>query len=69
MEIKKKGEYKEDDLYMLYRLMEGVMDKYLIKIIEEDDRFDTYDLFEAMIENELIAILAERTHDKVVDEE
>jgi hypothetical protein len=68
MELKPKGEYKPDDLYVLYGMIEGKMNKYITKIIEEEERFDTYDLFEAMIENELIALLAERTHNKVVDE-
>tara|TARA_R100001594_G_scaffold150384_1_gene211347 strand:+ start:1534 stop:1827 length:294 start_codon:yes stop_codon:yes gene_type:complete len=67
MELKDEGEYKEFDLYEMYRRMEGEMDYYMSKLIQQDGKWDTYDLFEIMKNNIDIWKLAEATHNPVID--
>ena len=66
-EKKSPEDINDDDLKVMYEIIEIKLQKYLEKVIRIEDKFDTYDFFEEIIEDKNLFDLVDQTHNTIND--
>jgi|TARA_R100001163_G_C5064040_1_gene201509 hypothetical protein len=66
-EKKSPEDIDDNQLEVMYEIIEAKLQKYTEKVIRLENKFDTYEFFEEIIEDQNLLDLVEETHNTIKD--